>query len=331
MNPTDSDADRPAFSSTFRETLDADEHAACLTNWQQRYDQLSAGAFLGLFEEFCFGNIQLFRERLNQAVHQSGAAWPGSRTFAVPVMIEGAGCFGGETYDAESMLTLGEQDNLDFRTPRRLEILACTADAHALELYALQVEHRDLQAELAGRKLAPSSAAKIHALRTLLAAMMASLQATPQLLNHAHMRTAMEQALFASLLDAISAPEPHALAPPPSNRARQLVVARAREYMQAHIDEPFSVADLCVELRVSRRTLQYSFQDVLDLNPVKFFRAIRLNAVRRALKQCEGGERATVADIASRWGFWHLSHFAAEYKAMFGELPSETLRRKPGP
>jgi AraC family ethanolamine operon transcriptional activator len=66
---------------------------------------------------------------------------------------------------------------------------------------------------------------------------------------------------------------------------------------------------------------------VLDLNPVKFLRALRLNAVRRALKQAAGSERVAVADIAARWGFWHLSHFSADYKAMFGELPSETLRR----
>jgi len=32
-----------------------------------------------------------------------------------------------------------------------------------------------------------------------------------------------------------------------------------------------------------------------------------------------------LSDIAARWGFWHLSHFAADYKSMFGELPSETL------
>lgn len=325
MSGTASFSAAAPFSRTVRQTLDADEHAACLTDWQQRYDQLSAGAFVGEFEEFCFGKVQLFRERLNQTVHQEGASWPGARTFAVPVMIDGTGCFGGEPYDVESMLTLGEEE-LDFRTPRRLEILACTTNAEALQTYALQVEHRDLQAELAGRRLAPTTAPRLAALRALLATMMASLHATPELLNHLPMQKAMEQALFAALLDALAPPPTQT--PRPSNRARLVVVARARDYMQAHIDEPFSVAELCVQLGVSRRTLQYSFQEVLNLNPVRFFRALRLNAVRRALRQAPAGTRGVVADIASRWGFWHLSHFAAEYKAMFGELPSETLRRK---
>ncbi|WP_418648011.1 helix-turn-helix domain-containing protein [Thauera butanivorans] len=314
------------FSYTLRDTLDADEHAACLSNWQQQYDQLSAGLFAGEFEEFCFGRVQLFREALNQSVHQAGIAWPGSRTVAVPTVIEGTGWFGGETYSADTMLTLGSSDELDFRTPRRLEIVACTADTTALNTYALQVEHRDLEAELSGRTTVPASPQQMADLGALLTTMMASLRATPDLLRHPQMRTAMEQALFATLLNTL----PPAAASPslaPSCRTRQFIVARAREYMETHIDEPITVADLCVKLGVSRRTLQYSFQDVLDLNPVKFLRAIRLNAVRRALKQAGGNERATVADIAARWGFWHLSHFSADYKAMFGELPSETLRR----
>jgi AraC family ethanolamine operon transcriptional activator len=36
----------------------------------------------------------------------------------------------------------------------------------------------------------------------------------------------------------------------------------------------------------------------------------------------------TVTEVAFRWGFWHLSRFAREYRSMFGESPSETLRRR---
>jgi AraC family ethanolamine operon transcriptional activator len=34
----------------------------------------------------------------------------------------------------------------------------------------------------------------------------------------------------------------------------------------------------------------------------------------------------TIQDIASHWGFWHLSQFAQDYKKLFGELPSATLK-----
>jgi AraC family ethanolamine operon transcriptional activator len=79
-------------------------------------------------------------------------------------------------------------------------------------------------------------------------------------------------------------------------------------------------------LDISRRTLQYSFQEVLDLNPVKFLRVMRLNGVRRVLRAADP-QNDTVGDVAARWGFWHLSRFAADYREMFGELPSDTLKK----
>jgi AraC-like DNA-binding protein len=33
-----------------------------------------------------------------------------------------------------------------------------------------------------------------------------------------------------------------------------------------------------------------------------------------------------VNEIAARWGFDHAGNFAADYRRLFGELPSQTLR-----
>ena len=33
-----------------------------------------------------------------------------------------------------------------------------------------------------------------------------------------------------------------------------------------------------------------------------------------------------IGDAAAQWGFYHLSHFAAEYQELFAELPSQTAR-----
>ena len=315
---------QPAYTSNLMFTDDADEHAACLREWGQCYDQLSAGRFSGFFEEFCFGAVQIFRERANQSIHESGRPWVGSHTIGVPVELDGQGWFSGDVFDMNAIISLRGGDELDFRTPRKHEILAVTTDAQALYDYALQVDHRDLDAELRGTRLIAARPERAERLRDFLSTVMTSLRATPDLLRHAQTRKALEHAVFATLLETV-APDAPARATPSCN-ARRIVVERAREFMRDHIDEPITVADLCVHLRVSRRTLQYSFQDVLDLNPVKFLRAIRLNGARRELKRADPS-RETVADIAARWGFWHLSHFAADYRAMFYELPSETLRR----
>jgi AraC family ethanolamine operon transcriptional activator len=51
---------------------------------------------------------------------------------------------------------------------------------------------------------------------------------------------------------------------------------------------------------------------------------MRLNRVRRELIS---RHEETVGDVAARWGFWHLSRFAADYRQHFGELPSATRSR----
>jgi AraC family ethanolamine operon transcriptional activator len=106
-----------------------------------------------------------------------------------------------------------------------------------------------------------------------------------------------------------------------SNRER--LVRRADDYMRACLGEPLSLLELCRELGVSERTLHYAFQEVRGLSPMAYFRAVRLNAVRQELKTA--ADTATVHEVAQRWGFWHTGEFAAAYRRLFGELPSQTL------
>jgi len=37
-----------------------------------------------------------------------------------------------------------------------------------------------------------------------------------------------------------------------------------------------------------------------------------------------------VAGVATAWGFFRLGYFSGDYRAMFGEMPSETLGRARG-
>jgi AraC family transcriptional regulator, ethanolamine operon transcriptional activator len=56
-----------------------------------------------------------------------------------------------------------------------------------------------------------------------------------------------------------------------------------------------------------------------------YFKVCRLNAVRQELKAAAAGT-AAVWEVAQRWGFWHSGEFAADYRRLFGELPSQTLK-----
>ena len=58
-----------------------------------------------------------------------------------------------------------------------------------------------------------------------------------------------------------------------------------------------------------------------------YLKALRLNGVRKALSAAER-DRMRIIDVAMDWGFEHMGHFAADYRAMFGERPSETPRTR---
>jgi AraC family ethanolamine operon transcriptional activator len=86
---------------------------------------------------------------------------------------------------------------------------------------------------------------------------------------------------------------------------------------------------LCRVAAVSERTLEYAFKEVMGLTPVTYLIRLRLHRVRRALLASTQGS-TTVSTEALNWGFWHFGEFSRAYKDCFDELPSDTLRRKPG-
>jgi AraC family ethanolamine operon transcriptional activator len=75
---------------------------------------------------------------------------------------------------------------------------------------------------------------------------------------------------------------------------------------------------------VCERSLRYAFRDLLDTTPTAYLKAQRLNRAHHALRQADPS-RVLVKQVALANGFWHLGQFAADYKRLFGESPSETL------
>ena len=99
----------------------------------------------------------------------------------------------------------------------------------------------------------------------------------------------------------------------------------AQEYMRSNAHLPLSLGDICQAAGVNARTLQNSFRKKQGCTPMQFLRNIRMQEVRAAL--LNPTEDTSVSREAARWGFLHFGRFSSEYRAQYGELPSETLRR----
>lgn len=306
-----------------RRTDDADEHAESLRRWDQHYEQLTPGRFSGDLAEAWIDEVQVFREVTNQVVLQSGRSWAGACTIGVVLDMQGEGTFCDQPLSTRSGFVFGAPGEFVLRTPERLDVVGIAVSASLVEKTVEATSETGLAALTHVRPGTLPPSEELEALRHLVRAFFEAMEADP-----APFRAVQAQRDFvSSLLGAIAAvasPSTGAGQPPASARARSRVVDLARSHILERRDMPVTVADLCVEAGVSRRTLQYSFQEVLGVSPVQYLRAVRLNGVRRELKRAGPGER--VGDVAARWGFWHLSQFSADYRRMFGELPSETRR-----
>lgn len=103
-------------------------------------------------------------------------------------------------------------------------------------------------------------------------------------------------------------------------------VRKVEEYLQAHAHEMISVDQLARVSGVSLRSLYAGFKQFCGVSPMQYLKQLRLERARADLMG--HSQIDTVAGIALRWGFDHLSRFAIDYKKRFGESPNQTLRQR---
>ncbi len=110
---------------------------------------------------------------------------------------------------------------------------------------------------------------------------------------------------------------------PPSTRA--YIVDRSCELLFENFsNEEFGVLEMCNHLKVSRRTLQYSFESIMGMSPLNYIRTVRLNIARKLLLLSPNDK---IQGAALDAGFSHLGRFSRYYQDFFGELPSQTVGR----
>jgi AraC-like DNA-binding protein len=101
-------------------------------------------------------------------------------------------------------------------------------------------------------------------------------------------------------------------------------IREAVEFMRANMHHPLTLSDVARAAGISVRTLQYGFRRFHNIAPSAYLREIRLEAVQMELSSPLNA--LSIRDVALKWGFAHMGHFAARYRSAYGEAPSETAR-----
>ena len=106
------------------------------------------------------------------------------------------------------------------------------------------------------------------------------------------------------------------------------IIARLEDLLAANRDRPLYLAEICATTGVSERTLRVCCHEHLGMGPVRYLWLRRMHLARAALIRADPA-RATVTSVATDHGFWELGRFSVEYRRLFGESPSGSLREPP--
>lgn len=104
------------------------------------------------------------------------------------------------------------------------------------------------------------------------------------------------------------------------------LVWAAIDFMRAHYADTITVSDIAAAVGTSPRNLQDAFRSCGNRTPVAVLSAIRMENVRLDLMTSDPS--LSVTHIAMDCGFTHMGRFAKAYRDIYGETPSQTLRKR---
>ncbi len=150
----------------------------------------------------------------------------------------------------------------------------------------------------------------------------------PEIIASPDAARGLEQALIAAMADCLCTTDSHSSES--GNRRHAMIMRKFYEILEANPGCVIHLPELCAKIGVSNRTLITCCHEALGMGPHRYLRFRQLNLARGALASADPAT-TTVTQVATAQGFWEPGRFAVAYRALFGELPSVTLRRDPAP
>lgn len=285
------------------------DHIDTLGRWDQKYVQISSGKFEGSISEIEIDGINIFREKMNMSVQQMTS--PPPDTFAVSVSLNQCKL---EYLDWRKSLSNG-QGLMNFKSKYHLltnlssDLLVLDISQHKLNEHAEKIGLTDL----------PKKNLGIHLTADCITTALKLLE-NQQYGDHFYSQ-ANKRILDEILLSLDVAIEPNKVNYWKYDRKKIVNDAcyGALEYGVNSID----LETLCQFSNVGIRILQLAFKEVLGISPLKWLKIAKLNEVRKKLLTSMDSK---VTEIALDYDFNHFGRFSAEYKQMFLEYPSQTVR-----
>ena len=301
---------------------DVDELTEMTREWDLEFYQLIPGKFNGRVFQAIFGLCQITYAKFNCKIKQQGLSPKNLRSIAIPANSDLSLFWRGYHVSGNDLMIFPPSGELESISEEDFEVYILSIPEDYLAEISQILGLSNWRRLLNGAEVVTCQKKHINTLRTALEITCQNIVNRPTILNskvfHQNLRLNFSCKVLLALAEAKALP----LKKWPSRRARALIGAENLIVSNSH--KKITVGKLCQELNVSERTLRNAFYDRYGISPKAYLKAYKLNQVRRALRLAHP-ESTKISDLAGHWGFWHMGQFAKDYKAMFCELPSETL------
>jgi AraC family ethanolamine operon transcriptional activator len=305
---------------------DFDMYAEVLTKnqWDIDIAQLGRGEFKADLVSFSLGPFRIIHTRMNRSCLVRGQTQAGGSAFGFPVALKSDGSWMRKPLRLDTVQSYAPSSEYEAVTPAGFETIICSVlpgyfdIATGGEKSASYALGSDVNVSVnCGQEMKAHFISKFFQLLN-------QFQQNPEDLENLSCISDCSEDI-SELLGQIdsSKNDPARVS---RGHTRNAIVARALEYLDSRQAEPVSVQELRKHANASRSTLERAFRDQFGIMPKAYLTARRLNGVRNMLKAPDS-QACKISDVAGKWGFWHMSQFAADYRCQFGELPSETLTR----
>lgn len=308
---------------------DFEEYAEAFTKnqWDIDVAQLGRGGFKAELVSLSLGPFRINHARMNHSCLIRGQTQAGISTFGFPIAMESDWSWMRESMGLDTIQSYAPSNEYEAVTPTGFETITCSVLPNYFEMatgceeFISYILRPDVSASInCDQKM------KGHLISKFLQLLSQFQQNSEYLENQLCLSDCSEE--ISELLNQIelSKNDPARVS---RGNTRNAVISRAIEYLDSKQGEPVSVQELRKHANTSRSTLERAFRDKYGTMPKAYLTARRLNGVRKMLKTPDS-RACKISEVASKWGFWHMSQFADDYRRQFGELPSETLARALG-
>lgn len=307
----------PAFSVSCSEELD--HYRAQPGNWNVQVNQLSRGQFYSRIRSIQLPGMTVYDNRWGAASLVQGQSPDGWLMLGGVVATERANVYWcGKQIHRGHFACTAEGKAIEFSVKEHAhdivllispDLLRQAAGSAALE-YLQHCQHLDFG-------LAGGSQFLDVALD-----MINRCESEPLLLQLPGITTRVQSMLLRALEECFSGLLPDTSVDSPN--LREQAVHAAILHVADSVNH-ISAWDVAQAAGVSQKTLEVAFSHVLGMTPGKYLKLNRLNRAHHEL--ADGGDELTVTRVATAGGFSHVGRFSAEYRRLFGELPSQTLNR----